>query len=64
MNSSQVTEGAETKDQSTSTNVSPMDDNTLSETIEAGDNQDRQQESLPEYEEDMEETILTDDRSM
>lgn len=63
MNSSQIIEDAESKAQSSvTTNESTMD-NTLNETMETGDNQDRQQESLPEYEEDIEETILTHDRS-
>lgn len=65
MNSSQMIEDAESKDQSAATtNQSTLTDNTFSETIETGDNHNRQQESLPEYEEDMEEIVLTHDRSM
>lgn len=58
-------EDVESKDQSSATaNQSTLTDNTLSETVETGDNHNRQQESLPEYEEDMEEIVLTHDRSM
>ncbi|EFN88291.1 lateral signaling target protein 2 homolog isoform X2 [Harpegnathos saltator] len=63
MNSSQIIEDSEAKDQSPATTNQPAMDNTLSETtMETGDNHDRQQESLPEYEEDMEETISTHER--
>ncbi|XP_014470609.1 PREDICTED: lateral signaling target protein 2 homolog isoform X2 [Dinoponera quadriceps] len=61
MNSSQIIEDAESKDRENSADQSTTD-NTLSEAMETGDNHDRQQESMPEFEEDMEESILTHDR--
>lgn len=62
MNSSQVMEDVESKEQiSVSTNQSTTN-NPLNDTAEVEDNHDRQ-EQLPEYEADMIETSLTHDRS-
>lgn len=60
MNSSQMIEELESKDQNlVSTNQST---NTLNDIAETGSNHDRQEP--PEYEDNVEETALTHDRSM